>query len=42
MIGYLDGELKTYATNLDVEFNGLKFNAPVLVAYTAPPQFKDV
>jgi hypothetical protein len=41
-IGYLDGNLRTYATNLSVQFNGHTFNAPILVAYTAPQQFYDV
>jgi hypothetical protein len=41
-IGYLDGNLRTYATNLNVQFNDHTFNAPMLVAYTAPPQFQDV
>jgi hypothetical protein len=35
-IGYLDGNLKTYATVLTVEFNNHSFNAPILVAYTSP------
>lgn len=41
-IGYLDGDLKTYAAELPVEFNGHKFNASLLVAYTAPVQMKKV
>jgi hypothetical protein len=41
-IGYLDGTLRTYATTLNVEFNGYTFNSSLLVAYTAPAQFLDV
>lgn len=38
-IGYLDGELQTYEKTLSVEFDNKKFDVPLLVAYTAPPQF---
>lgn len=41
-IGYLDGQMDTYATVLDVEFDEKRFKVPLLVAYTAPKQFEDV
>lgn len=41
-IGYLDGDMKTYEAVLPAEFDNKKFDLPLLVAYTAPPQFETV